>query len=495
MTISRSLQWIGATLVLLVLVGLNYDFDSEAGMRMNASLDDPLSQGLRGYWKLDEGTGTSTTADASGNANTLSMTGPPTWTTGTIGPYAMDFSGSGQYLSVADPASGVLDFVDGADFTLTGWFNRDLFAADHTIVAKKTDQTTNAGYVIWIDNSGGTDYLNFEISDGTDTYSVASATDFSATGWHNFAAVWDDSNGMYLYIDGGLNGSTTTSTSSIGSLANANAFRIGAESDAGVPFDGKLDDIRVYGSVLSADEVAKLYQTTAPTQPVDTGLVGHWTFDGPDIQGTTAIDRSSFGNNGTMTGTTKTIGKLGQGLNFNGTSQYVNITGLSLPDWQSVSGYTISLWVKNFPDNLQGRVIFEMWNSGDNNKRIHLSSNNYVPYQRLEVVTGREYSSREGYISGYEYASVNDTLEWHHLAIEANSAELTLFYNGSEVDSDTTISTYGSFTFDSMRIGGGASDYNGNASVSYAEALVDDVRIYNRKLSIIEILNLYNQGK
>ena len=158
-------------------------------------------------------------------------------------------------------------------------------------------------------------------------------------------------------------------------------------------------------------------------------------------------------------------------------------------------GYTISLWVKNFPDNLQGRVIFEMWNSGDNYERIRLSSDEYGPYQRLEVVTGREYSSREGYISGYEYASVNDTLEWHHLAIEANSAELTLFYNGSEVDSDTTISTYGSFTFDSMRIGGGASDYNGNASVSYAEALVDDVRIYNRKLSIIEILNLYNQGK
>ena len=161
-----------------------------------------------------------------------------------------------------------------------------------------------------------------------------------------------------------------------------------------------------------------------------------------------------------MTGTTKTIGKLGQGLNFNGTSQYVNITGLSLPDWQSVSGYTISLWVKNFPDNLQGRVIFEMWNSGDNYERIRLSSDEYGPYQRLEVVTGREYSSREGYISGYEYASVNDTLEWHHLAIEANSAELTLFYNGSEVESDTTISTYGSFTFDSIRIGGGVSGYN-----------------------------------
>ncbi|QQR78015.1 MAG: LamG domain-containing protein [Candidatus Moraniibacteriota bacterium] len=156
-----------------------------------------------------------------------------------MGPYALDFSGSGQYLSVADPASGVLDFADGADFSITGWFNRD-FSPPITIVAKKTDLTTNAGYVLWIDNNGGTDYLNFEIADGTDTYSVASSTDFSATGWHNFAAVWDDSNGMYLYIDGGLNSSTTTSTASIGSLANTNAFRIGAESDAGVPFDGKL---------------------------------------------------------------------------------------------------------------------------------------------------------------------------------------------------------------------------------------------------------------
>ena len=50
-------------------------------------------------------------------------------------------------------------------------------------------------------------------------------------------------------------------------------------------------------------------------------------------------------------------------------------------------------------------------------------------------------------------------------------------------------------TFDSIRIGGGVSDYNGDAGVSYADALVDDVRIYNRKLSVTEITNLYNQGK
>lgn len=135
----QAVQWVGAALVILVLVGLNWDFESEAGMRLNSSVDDSLSQGIRGYWKLDDGTGTNAT-DSSGNGNTLAMTGSPSWATGQIGPSALDFSGTGQYLSVADPVSGVLDFAAGASFTLTGWFNRDTFAADHTIIAKKTNR-------------------------------------------------------------------------------------------------------------------------------------------------------------------------------------------------------------------------------------------------------------------------------------------------------------------------------------------------------------------
>ncbi|MFZ1736085.1 MAG: LamG-like jellyroll fold domain-containing protein, partial [Candidatus Moraniibacteriota bacterium] len=196
-SLTRFLQWGGIAVVLLAVVGLNYDFKSEARVQMNTSVEDSLSQGMRGYWKLDDGSGTNAT-DSSGNANTLAMTGSPGWVTGNIGPYALDFSGSGQYLSVADPASGVLDFADGADFSLTGWFNRDTFTADHTIVAKKTNQTTNAGYVVWIDAS--TDTVNFEISDGTDTYEADSTTAFTATGWHHFAAVWDDSRGASVYI-------------------------------------------------------------------------------------------------------------------------------------------------------------------------------------------------------------------------------------------------------------------------------------------------------
>ena len=483
MTISRFLQWIGATLVLLVLVGLNYNFDSEAGMRMNAPLDDSLSQGLRGYWKMDEGTGTSTTADASGNGNTLTMTGPPTWTTGTIGPYSMDFSGSGQYLSVASPASGVLDFAAGASFSITGWFNRDTFTADHTIVAKRNGQTaTDDGYIVYIDDA--TDTLVFEASDTADTdeYQRISTSAFTATGWHQFAVTWNDSattDPVNIFIDGALNNGTATGTfANIGDLTESVAFRIGAESDAGVPFDGKLDDIRVYGYPLSADEVAKLYQTTAPTQPVDTGLVGHWTFDGPDIQGTTAIDRSSFGNNGTITGALPTKGKLGQGLRFNGTSDYV-----SAPNSTAFTDLTVSVWV------------YPTITIGSEQYRPIISKSGALIANLIYYCTGFGCAYKTSVTSApcdgtsTDFSTVN---RWHHVVLTFNDASnrFDIYEDGNQValDNNTCTSSFGANS-NPIRIG--YSTY----SPGYFIGKIDDVRVYNRSLSASEVSNLYLIGR
>ena len=460
---------------------------------VNAPVEDPLSQSLRGYWKLDDGSGTNAT-DSSGNANTLAMTGSPGWVTGNIGPSALDFSGSGQYLSVADPASGVLDFANGADFSLTGWFNRDTFTADHTIVAKKTDQATNAGYVVWIDAS--TDTVNFEISDGTYTYEADSTTTFTSTGWHHFTAVWDDSRGASVYIDGGLNGSTETSTSSIGDLSNANAFRIGAESDAGVPFDGKLDDIRVYGYALSADEVKKLYNTTSPAQPVDTSLVGHWTFDGPDIQGSTAIDRSSFGNNGTITGAVPVKGKLGQGMSFDGDGDYVYAgSGSSLAN---LSALTISFWMNldSFGQNSQGNVI----NKG---------SDCCTPLEGFLVRVDGIYNF---VVFGVDYDGATDlamqSLDnsltssdfgiWNHIAVtwtgSSAATSVVIYKNGQNVTQSSGDNGIGSRRDDS----GSGFHIGVDAGWPIARAFdgkLDDVRLYNRVLSATEVMNLYTLGR
>ena len=61
------------------------------------------------------------------------------------------------------------------------------------------------------------------------------------------------------------------------------------------------------------------------------GLVGWWTFDGKDISGVQAYDRSGQGNRGTLTsGPVSAIGKIGQGLSFDGVNDYVDIANNSV---------------------------------------------------------------------------------------------------------------------------------------------------------------------
>jgi hypothetical protein len=449
-----------------------YQLYTSGNATVNAPLEDSLSQSILGYWKLDEGTGTSTTADASGNSNTLSQVGPPTWTTGAIGPYAMDFSGSGQYLTIASPSS-ILDFPTGASFSLTGWFNRDLFVNDHTILSNVAAQGDD-GYIVWID---GDDSLYFRADDNADANyrQLVSATKFTATGWHHFAVSWEDDRDADLYIDGALDASTKTGTfASVDDLTNANAFRLGAETDAGNPFDGKLDDIRVYGYPLSAGDVSKLYQTTAPAQPVDTGLVGHWTFDGADIQGTTVIDRSGKGNNGTATGTTKTIGKLGQGLSFNGTSDYIYIG----PHLTEQTVYTVSLWF--------------FYQNGATGTLINRGDTNFCSYNpRFEVSAG-VLTARESTCNGAGiYGTQSLTTGWHHVAGVRNDQTAVMYYDGIALTPDTSQST-GNFMNSQTNIG--ATNFDGSSPANFFNDKIDDVRLYNRALTATEVADLYRMG-
>src|SRR3990167_9563410 len=79
------------------------------------------------------------------------------------------------------------------------------------------------------------------------------------------------------------------------------------------------------------------------------GLVGYWTFDGKDMAGGKALDKSGNGNHGSpvniATSTFYTSGKLGQGLKFDGVNDYVSAgTGNNLN--LGTSNFTFSLWFK-----------------------------------------------------------------------------------------------------------------------------------------------------
>ena len=91
-----------------------------------------------------------------------------------------------------------------------------------------------------------------------------------------------------------------------------------------------------------ADSGSATYTATyTETTPPPSGLVAAYGFD--EASGATVVDASGTGNTGTITGASRTTGKYGGALSFNGTSNWVTVPDAASLD---LTKFTISAWVK-----------------------------------------------------------------------------------------------------------------------------------------------------
>jgi len=199
------------------------------------------------------------------------------------------------------------------------------------------------------------------------------------------------------------------------------------------------------------------------------GLVGYWSFDGYDISGTTAYDRSGNGNNGTLTnGPTKTIGKVGQAMDFDGVNDYISFTRPNTPN------ITLSAWVKN-----GSGAIYGNWQNSGNNVLWNGSSFAWV-------APGSNHGF--GMCVAVSSPPIN---EWTHVAVTySGNNNCVFYYNGVLISDNVTFID---------NIGGpipfsGGTETIGLANNQYYYGSIDEVRVYNRALSADEITNLYNSG-
>jgi len=258
----RIFQWSVIASFVLMLAGSYFFFKADAGVvKVNAPVpESTITQGaLVGSWSFNGGDLSTTTAfDRSGGDHHGTLTNGPTPAPGKVG-QALLFNGVNQFVSIPD--SNALDVTNTADLTITGWFRRNTSTTDDTLIAKRNSSTTSdPGYIAFID--AATDKLHFEVSDGTNDYKLVSTSVFTGNDWHRFTLVWNQSSipDSEIYIDGIADNAVKTGTlTSVGDLSNALTLNIGAESDGGAPFDGKLDEIHVYNRSISATEIAKLY--------------------------------------------------------------------------------------------------------------------------------------------------------------------------------------------------------------------------------------------
>ena len=76
-----------------------------------------LPASLVGWWKLDDGTGT-TALDSTGNKHDGTLVKDPVWTTGKVGG-ALEFNGTDNFVRIPDDPA--LTFAASKSYTLAAW--------------------------------------------------------------------------------------------------------------------------------------------------------------------------------------------------------------------------------------------------------------------------------------------------------------------------------------------------------------------------------------
>lgn len=223
-----------------------------------------LMNGLVGWYKMDEGSGTTSTADSSNNGYTGTLTGhAPSWVTGKKH-FGLSFDGTGtQYISISNSLglSG-----SNTNISVAGWSYR-LALNDHGAffkIGNNTDFTGGDGVAIGIAAAGAS---GFETA-GNNIVALYEGVRWidtsvtATTGWHHFALVINSTGGPAVYWDGVLIYSDAgAAPAAIGSLG-ASITQIGgytSSSPSNRFFTGYLDDMRIYNRALSATEVNDIY--------------------------------------------------------------------------------------------------------------------------------------------------------------------------------------------------------------------------------------------
>jgi prepilin-type N-terminal cleavage/methylation domain-containing protein len=233
-----------------------------AGKQLDSTLGRSLGDQLLGTWFFDDCSGAAA-KDSSGNNWTSTIIGSTIWDVDT--PYnrgcSIRFS-SGSYVQIDTNVGSTFSVQPNTARTFSAWFKSiGTTGTNQTIIWK------NGGCVGWdvvLRNTGNV-FGTFTTPGcgGSQSYSVTSTGTYNDGNWHQVAISVDRINGVLtLYIDGKSIGSTGLDTTSTGS---GGSFLVGNDWDFTQYFDGNIDEVRAYGSVLSLAQINRLYQEGVST--------------------------------------------------------------------------------------------------------------------------------------------------------------------------------------------------------------------------------------
>jgi hypothetical protein len=402
--------------------------------------------GVVGQWKLDETAGT-VAADASSAGNAGAYVGDPEINQAGVVDAAVRLDGVDDYVGVAHSAS--------------------LVATGGVAIAAWVRPSSASSYDRMIVNKEG----EYEIALVNNEIKWALANTSPGWNWHHTGAFvpnarWShivvsyDTAQVKTYLNGQLV-ETYTATGNIGDVTPThNELRIGARSNPlGSYFQGLIDEVHVFTRSVTSAEVAALH-----------GLIGHWKLD--EGSGTTLADATINAGHATVSGGAPvwTNGMRLRALSFNGTTDQATTNQA----FAAPSTGPLAFWFRsNGPPAARQRLLglstdWEVWQDPDGIVRFDICA--------------------DGNTGGmHSVAALSTASRWYHCAVVYDSATegYLVYVDGQLVKSGISAAGLNAQAAATLSFG------VRTATAERFAGVLDDVRVYNRKLSAAEVYEVY----
>ncbi|HEX2900088.1 MAG TPA: LamG-like jellyroll fold domain-containing protein, partial [Bacteroidia bacterium] len=210
--------------------------------------------------------------------------------------YAIDFNTSTDYVSIPNHAA----LNPTTALTVEAWIRADSWSLNswgNVIISKDGWGSGEAGYSL---RCGANGTLSFLIGTTTSWKEALSTPQMPLNTWTHVAGTFDGTR-LTIYINGIASGSTLYSGVMLASTYDLAIGRITYTAGGTRNFDGKIDEVRVWSTALSAGTIQEyMTKKVTPAHPNHANLSGYWKLD--EGTGNTTADSGPNALTGTRNG-------------------------------------------------------------------------------------------------------------------------------------------------------------------------------------------------
>lgn len=501
--------------------------------------EDKHLSGLVGWWKFNSVNGTNYTLDESGYGND-GITNGTVWMNSSSCRFGgcMNFTGASG-VKVILPSSSNL--MPASAITVEAW----VYPRTQSGTALEQAVTMNGycGYMLGNQNNNPPVGWNFVVCNGATNY-ASPRINITTNAWHHMVGTFDGSiKKVRLYVDGIFIGETDGP--SLMTYSSPPNIGVGDQPGNGQPFNGLIDNVKIYNRALSADEIRAEYENSntpdwndprnrqefkwrqsfsrqfypsinvtylmtaadpfvrtfvdasqkygelSAAEASDISLVGYWKLN--SVNGTNYTpDSSGYGNDGRLFNGSVSCygpsscpqlvaGKIGNGIQFDGINDYVNASNSTSLN-VSGSAITVEAWVMPASNGANpSRIVMK----SDRNTAQGYDIYFYTTRIPLCIITNS--TNANGNPSFIQAMPLN---AWSHLACTYNGSSVQTYFNGAP---QGAAALTGNILGNIKPLLIGASN-DISSTNDFFNGTIDEVRVWNRSLSADEIRENFYRG-